>query len=93
MNLNKGTLVDAVVESVDYSKKEVAAVIDALIETITEAVSKGDKVTLFGFGTFESVKREARTCKNPQTGANITVPARNVPKFKASKNFKELVNN
>ena len=93
MNLNKGTLVDAVVENVDYSKKEVAAVIDALIETITEAVSNGDKVTLFGFGTFESVKREARTCRNPQTGANVTVPARNVPKFKASKTFKELVNN
>lgn len=93
MNLNKKALVDTVAEAApDYSKKEISAVIDAFIETIEKTVALGDKVTLFGFGTFEAKKRAARVGRNPATGELIQIAARITPTFSASKAFKDIVN-
>ena len=65
--------------------------LDAFIDTIQTAVKKGDSVTLVGFGTFKSVKRAARTGKNPSTGAALKIPAGTVPKFTAGAKFKAAV--
>ena len=93
MNLGKKTLIDTISEHVEISKKDISAVVDAVLDTIVETVSNGDKVSIPGFGTFEARKRAARTCRNPQTGSTMEVPAKTVPGFKAGKTFKETVNN
>ena len=89
--MNKEELVKAVAVNAKLSQKTVAEVIGAIIETIEKTVSKGKKVTLVGFGTFESRKRAARTGRNPQTGKEIKIAAKTVPAFSAGKKFKELV--
>ena len=73
------------------SQKATADIIAATLETIEKTVSKGKKVTLVGFGTFEPRKRAARTGRNPQTGAPLKIAAKTVPAFSAGKKFKELV--
>jgi DNA-binding protein HU-beta len=92
-SIGKTELISQVAETKKWNKKEVAAIIDALIETVTEAVSKGDKVTLIGFGSFAPVKRAARVGINPAKGTKMEIPARTVPKFTPSKAFKDMVNN
>jgi DNA-binding protein HU-beta len=89
--MNKGELVDKVAEKATVTKKQADAVITAAIETIMEAVSNGDKVTLVGFGTFEPRERKAREGRNPKTGEKMTIPATRVPAFSAGKLFKEQV--
>ncbi len=88
---NKEQLVQEVAKKAKVSQKEAGEVLNAIISVIETTVAKGDKVTLVGFGTFESRKRAARTGRNPQTGAEIKIPAKNVPAFSAGKKFKELV--
>jgi nucleoid DNA-binding protein len=90
-NINKDMLVQAIVAKTDFSKKDVEAVIEGLVDTITEELRKGNKVTLTGFGTFKVSKRAAREGINPQTKAKITIPAMTVPKFTAGKTLKEAV--
>ena len=90
-NINKDTLVHAIVEKVELSKKDVEAVIESIVDEITAELSKGNKVTLTGFGTFKVSKRAAREGINPQTKAKITIPAMTVPKFTAGKTLKEAV--
>ena len=75
----------------EHSQKATADVVAAVLETIEKTVSKGKKVTLVGFGTFEARKRAARTGRNPQTGAELKIAAKTVPAFSAGKKFKELV--
>jgi DNA-binding protein HU-beta len=89
--VNKGELVDAVASKTSVTKKETDTIISAMIETIMESVSKNDKVTLVGFGTFEARQRQAREGRNPSTGATIQIPATTVPAFSAGKQFKEKV--
>jgi DNA-binding protein HU-beta len=89
--MNKQELIDKVAKKAGISKKDTQTVIDTTIEAIVEAVKKGDKVTLVGFGSFSSVKRTARNGRNPQTGKTIKIPARKAPKFSAGKSFKEKV--
>ena len=89
--MNKEELVKAVATSAKMSQKDTAEVISATIETIQKTVAKGKKVTLVGFGTFESRKRAARVGRNPQTGKEIKIAAKTVPAFSAGKKFKELV--
>lgn len=89
--MNKADLVNEVAKVVS-TKKEAQAAVDCVIQTITKAMSKGDSVTLVGFGTFKPVKREARTGRNPQTGAPINIKARKVPKFTPGKGLKEALN-
>ena len=90
--MNKEELVQEVAKKASVSQKEAAEVISAWIETVEKTVSKGKKVTLVGFGTFESRKRAARIGRNPQTGKEIKIPAKTVPAFSAGKKFKTIVN-
>lgn len=89
--MNKGELVDVVAEKAAVTKKQADAVISAIVEAIMEAVSDGDKVTLVGFGSFESRERKAREGRNPKTGEKMEIPATKVPAFSAGKVFKEKV--
>lgn len=90
--MNKSELVDAVASATDSSKSQAQAAVDAVIDSITDALKKGDKVALTGFGTFEVRDRAARTARNPQTGETIQVKASKAPAFKAGKSLKEAVN-
>lgn len=90
-NINKADLIDAVATKTDLSKKEVTAVIETLVDKITEEMRKGNKVTITGFGIFKTSKRAARQGRNPQTGATIKIAASTVPKFSAGKALKEAV--
>ena len=89
--MNKEELVAEISKSAKVSKKDAAAVLSATLEAIQKTVKKGGKVTLVGFGTFESRKRAARIGRNPQTGKEIKIAAKTVPAFSAGKKFKELV--
>jgi len=89
--MNKGDLVDAIATRAEWTKKDVSIVLDATIETIIEAVSSGDKVSLVGFGVFERRDRQAREGRNPKTGEPMAIPATQVPAFSAGKGFKERV--
>ncbi|OCR01544.1 DNA-binding protein [Oscillatoriales cyanobacterium USR001] len=89
--MNKGELVDAVAEKATVSKKQADAVLTAALESIMEAVSDGEKVTLVGFGSFESRERKAREGRNPKTGEKMEIPATKVPAFSAGKLFKDRV--
>ncbi|ELR96486.1 HU family DNA-binding protein [Gloeocapsa sp. PCC 73106] len=89
--MNKGELVDQVAKMATVTKKQADAVITATFETIMEAVSEGDKVTLVGFGSFESRERKAREGRNPKTGEKMDIPATKVPAFSAGKQFREKV--
>ena len=90
-NVNKDALVSAVVGKLDLSKKDVEAVIETIVDEITNSLRKGDKVTITGFGTFRVSNRAAREGINPQTKAKITIPAMTVPKFTAGKTLKCIV--
>ncbi len=89
--MNKEELVKEIAKKSKASQKLVASVVDATVESIEKTVSKGKKVTLVGFGTFMPRKRNARTGRNPQTGAAIKIAASTVPVFTAGKKFKELL--
>lgn len=89
--MNKAQLVEKVASEAKLPKAQAEMILDHTLEAIKKAVSKGDDVKLVGFGTFSRGKRKARTGRNPQTGATISIPASKVPRFKAGKEFKELV--
>ena len=90
-NINKKELTEAVAEKVDMSKKDVAMVLETMLDEVTEEMRKGNKVTFTGFGTFKTNNRAARQGRNPQTGETIQIAARTVPKFTAGKGLKEAV--
>lgn len=90
-NVNKDALVHAIVEKTDLSKRDVEAVIECMIDEVTNELRRGNKITLTGFGTFKVSDRAAREGINPQTKAKITIPAMKVPKFTAGKTLKEAV--
>lgn len=89
--MNKEELVKEVSKKAKVSQKAASDVIAAALDTIQKTVSKGKKVTLVGFGTWEPRKRAARMGRNPQTGAQLKIAAKIVPAFSAGKKFKELV--
>lgn len=89
--MNKGELIDKVSEKTDVTKKDADKILTALLETIVEAVSSGDKVVLVGFGSFESRTRKEREGRNPATGQAIQIPASTIPAFSAGKMFKDKV--
>jgi DNA-binding protein HU-beta len=84
-------LVDAVAASTGMTKKAVSDVLNSLLDEIMKSVKRGDSVTLTGFGTFRSVRQAASVKRNPKTGAPVNVPAKNVPRFRPGKAFRELV--
>ena len=79
--MKKVDLAARIAEKAGISKKAAKAAVDAFMETVTEALGKGEKVTLVGFGSFVVRQRAPRTARNPRTGAPIRVPAKKVPKF------------
>ena len=90
--MNKTDLINAVAAAANLTKKDAEAAVSAVINTVTEALEKGDKVQVAGFGTFEVRARAARTGRDPRTGKNIEIPASKAPAFKAGKALKESVN-
>ncbi|MFM7449835.1 MAG: HU family DNA-binding protein [Leptolyngbyaceae cyanobacterium] len=89
--MNKQELIDAISAKASVTKKEADSILTAAVDTIMDAVSSGNKVTLVGFGTFEARQRKAREGRNPATGKTIQIPATTVPAFSAGKLFKERV--
>jgi DNA-binding protein HU-beta len=89
--VNKSELIGLVSEKTEMAKKDVEKVVNTVIDSIVDAVAKDEKVQLVGFGTFEKRHRAARKGRNPATNEEITIPALNVPVFKAGKAFKDRV--
>ena len=91
--MNKAELVARIAEKTGLRKKDTEVALDAVLETIEEALAEGESVRLIGFGTFETRKRKARTGRNPQKPATvISIPASKAPVFKAGKSLKDAVN-
>lgn len=90
--MNKNELVSAVAETAKISKSDAQAAVDAVFSAITNELKSGGDVRLVGFGNFSVSKRAASTGRNPQTGAEVQIPARTVPKFSAGKGLKDAVN-
>lgn len=89
--MNKAELIKSVAEKANISVSQGGVVVNAVIDSIMEALKNGDDVTLVGFGTFKVAHRVERRSRNPQTGAEVIVPATEVPVFKAGKVFKDSV--
>lgn len=89
--MNKSELIAMVSEKTETPKKDVEKVVNAAIESVIDTVASDEKVQLVGFGTFERRHRAARKGRNPATNEEITIPALNVPVFKAGKAFKDRV--
>ena len=90
--MNKTELIAAVAEKAELSKKDAEKSVKALTEAVAEELKKGGKVQLVGFGTFEVSDRAAREGRNPQTGAAMKIAASKMPKFKAGKALKDMIN-
>ena len=90
--MNKSDLIAAIAAKTGDTKKGAEASLNAFVETVTKALTKGDIVQLVGFGSFEVRKRAARKGRNPQTKEEIKIPASKAPVFKAGKALKDLVN-
>ena len=90
--MNKADLIDAIAKDTGLTKKDSEKALKSVIENISNALAKKDKVQLIGFGTFETRKRAARTGRNPQTGKELKIAASTVPAFKAGKALKDKVN-
>mgnify|MGYP002514865778 CR=1 FL=1 len=89
--MTKAELISAIAEKTEFTKKDSEAALAAVLESITDALKKGDKVSLVGFGTFEVRSRAAREGINPQTKKKIKIAATKVPAFKAGKALKDTV--
>lgn len=89
--MTKTELINLVAEKSGLTKKDAEKAVGATIEAITETLTKGEKIQLVGFGTFEVRDRAAREGKNPLTGKPLSIPATKVPAFKAGKALKEAV--
>lgn len=90
--MNKAELVAVMAEKAEISKKDAERALKAFTDVVAEELAKGEKIQLVGFGTFEVTARAQRTGRNPQTGAEMTIPASKAPKFKAGKALKDIVN-
>ena len=90
--MNKTEFIAAVAAQAELSKKDAEKAVNAVLSVTTDALTKGDKVQLVGFGTFEVRERSARDGKNPRTGEVIKISASKVPAFKAGKALKDVVN-
>jgi len=90
--MNKTELVAAIAEAAGITKADASRALQALLETVTTAMSKGDSVSLTGFGTFSVAERAARTGRNPSNGKALKIAAKKVAKFKAGKGLSQAVN-
>jgi len=89
--MTKAELVEKVADKIQLTKKQTETVVNILLNSITEALSEGDKVELRGFGSFRIRKRNPREGRNPKTGDTVQIPAKRVPFFKAGKELREMV--
>ena len=89
--MNKAELVEEVASQTGLTKRMCREAIDAITSTISDSLASGEKVTLVGFGSFKVRERKARRGRNPQTGKEIEIPAKEVPKFEPGKNLREAV--
>ena len=90
--MNKAELIEIIAKDADLTKVSAQAALDATIAAVVKAVTKGDSVSLVGFGSFSSGKRAARTGRNPRTGAPLKIKAAKVPRFKPGKGLKDALN-
>ena len=90
--MNKQELIGSVADSSGLGKGDAVKAVEAVFDTISSALKKGDEVRLVGFGTFSVSKRKASTGRNPRTGEPMTIKASTQPKFKAGKGLKDAVN-
>lgn len=90
--MNKGQLISKIAEDASLTKAQATSALEAVIDGVTGTLKAGDKLTLVGFGTFSISARAARKGRNPQTGAEINIAAKNVVKFKAGKELSSKVN-
>jgi DNA-binding protein HU-beta len=90
--MNKRQLIDAVAEKANATKAAAEIVVSAAIEAIAEAIARGENVQFVGFGTFSVAERKARSGRNPQTGKEIRIPARQVVRFKAGAGLRAALN-
>jgi len=89
--MNKADLVEKIADQTGLTKRTSREAVDAIISAITDSLSREEKVTLVGFGTFQVMERKARKGRNPQTRETINIPAKNVPKFGPGKGLREAV--
>jgi integration host factor subunit beta len=89
--MTKAELVEKVADKIQLTKKQTETIVNILLNSITEALSEGDKVELRGFGSFRIRKRNPREGRNPKTGDTVQIPAKRVPFFKAGKDLREMV--
>ena len=90
--MNKSELIDSIAEKSGLNKTQAGDALNAVMESVGEALEAGDSISLVGFGTFSVKDRKARTGRNPKTGEELSIPASKVPSFKAGKNLKERLN-
>ncbi|MEN9444847.1 MAG: hypothetical protein RIS47_1737 [Bacteroidota bacterium] len=90
--MNKAQLIDAIAADTGLSKADSKKALDAVLDNIKKALKSSDRVSLVGFGSFSVSKRNARTGRNPQSGKEIQIPAKNVIKFKSSTDFSDSLN-
>ena len=90
--MNKAELIDSIANGANLSKADAKRALEAFLDSTGAALKKGEKVALVGFGTFSVSKRNARKGRNPQTGKEINIPAKNVVKFKAGSELADKVN-
>lgn len=91
--MNKAQLLEKVSQKTRLTKVQSESVLDAMLEIIQKAVSRGEEVKLVGFGTFSRLSRKARRGRNPKTGETVDIPGAKVPRFKPGKDFKDIINN
>lgn len=89
--MNKAELVEEVVNETGLTRRTAREAVNTITSVITDALARGEKVTLVGFGTFKVMERKARTGRNPQTGQSIQIPAKKAPKFRPGKGLREKV--
>lgn len=89
--MNKGQLIDAIADEAGLTKADAKKALDATINSVVNSLKGGDRVALVGFGSFSVSERSARTGRNPQTGQEITIPAKKVIKFKSGSDLNDAV--
>lgn len=89
--MNKAELVEEVADQTGLTKRVSREVVDAIVSAITDSLAREERVTLVGFGSFQVMQRKARRGRNPQTGRELQIPAKKVPKFKAGRGLREAV--
>jgi len=90
--MTKADMVDVISSSTGLTKVETEAVVNGFMETVIDAMKRGERIELRGFGTFKVVKRAPRVARNPKTNEEIAVPSQHVPTLKISQDFRDTVN-